>query len=86
MERVKKLASTDTLLQQYIKDVLSKADKLVNSPVPTSVRPCQDELMCLGFARRYTGSLIYDNKAVAILDYLCGHPEFMGLAAFPGCG
>lgn len=57
MERVKKLASTDTLLQQYIKDVLSKADKLVNSPVPTSVRPCQDELMCLGFARRYTGSL-----------------------------
>lgn len=84
MERVKKLASTDTLLQQYIKDVLSKADKLVNSPVPTSVRPCQDELMCLGFARRYTGSLIYDNKAVAILDYLCGHPDLWDWQHFLG--
>lgn len=71
IDRVRTIASKDTLLQRYIREVLDRADRLVDTPVPTSVRPCQDELLCLGFARRYTDSLVYDSKAVSILEFLC---------------
>lgn len=71
MNRVRLMAEEDTLLQRYIKEVLDRADKLIESPIPSAVRSCQDELLCLGFAHHYAGSFVYESKAVEILNYLC---------------
>jgi len=76
MTELKNQAVNDTLLQKYIVQVLSSADKMTKATTVKNDRVILDRIFTLGFAYHWTGNTVYAESAKKLLVDLCTRPEW----------
>ncbi len=86
LDRLKKLAETDELLQKCVKDTISRADSYLNRPalvhrligprLLSVSRDCLGRIYALALAYRWTGKTVYADKAIENLLTVCDFKDW----------